>query len=331
MTSAGALLMLLAASGITVAAAGPHKPKLATPEPPASIDGGPARSESPGAAAEDAREIPFASPHAAAVETPSAESAWGGPRKGNEPTLSDRVVKYDIEAKLDPNLHVIDGKETLTWRNRSARSVKSIFLHLYMNAFEGPHSTFFTEARQNSLSFRSNLSVKDGEWGHIELRNVEQNGAKVPWRFVHPDDGPESDHTVVRFDLPVAVPAGGSTSIDIAFVDQLPRVVARTGWFGHFHMIGQWFPKIGVLELPGERGATTPRWNVHEFHMHSEFYADWGEYDVRITVPKGYDVASAGEEQGPSTESGGRVTRHFVQGDIHDFAWMATDDFAQPL
>jgi hypothetical protein len=83
--------------------------------------------------------------------------------------------------------------------------------------------------------------------------------------------------------------------------------------------------------LPGERGATAPRWNAHEFHLHSEFYADWGAYDVRLTVPRGYQVASAGEETGPATESGGLVTHHFVQGDIHDFAWMAADEFAPPL
>jgi hypothetical protein len=321
-------LAFLAVSTVSLVALGQAARKLAVPEPPAHIESAPAPPE-PSPAGE--AEIPFASPHAAAVETPSAESAWGGPRKGNEATLSDRVVKYDIDATLDPNAHTIDGKEKLTWRNRSARNVKTLYLHLYLNAFEGPHSTFFTEARENSLSFRSNLAVKDGEWGHIELKKVEQGGVVVPWRFVHPDNGPETDHTVVRFDLPAGVPAGGSTTLDIAFVDQLPRVVARTGWFGHFHMVGQWFPKIGVLELPGERGATAPRWNVHEFHMHSEFYADWGEYDVRITVPKGYDIASAGEEQGSPVENGPRVTRRFVQGDIHDFAWMAVDDFAFPL
>jgi len=85
------------------------------------------------------------------------------------------------------------------------------------------------------------------------------------WAFVHPDDGPLTDHTVVRFDLPTPVPAGGTTTLDIKFHDQLPRVVARTGYFGTFHLIGQWFPKIAVLELPGERGATEPRWNAHEF------------------------------------------------------------------
>lgn len=291
------------------------------------------RGEAPPAVGtpEGAAEIPFASPHAGAVETPSAPGAWGGPRTGKEPTLSDRVVRYAIEATLDPVKHTVDAQERLTWRNRSDRPVKSIFLHLYLNAFEGAGSTFYTEKIERGFSFRSAQSIKKGEWGHVELRKVQQAGAEVPWRFVHPDGGPETDHTVVRFDLPTPVAPGESTTVDIAFQDQLPRVVARTGWWGTFHMVAQWFPKVAVLELPGERGATAPRWNVHEFHLHSEFYADWGEYDVRMTVPKGYEVASAGEEAGAPVEKEGKVTHHFVQGDIHDFAWMAADNFAPPL
>jgi len=283
------------------------------------------------AAAESEPEIPLASAHAAAELIPSAPDAWGGPRTGAEATLSERVVKYEIDANLDPQAHTVSGRERLTWRNRSARRVGSLYLHLYLNAFEGPGSTFYAEQRLKGLSFRSEVAVKDGDWGHIELKSVRQGSSPLTFTFVQPDGGPPTDHTVVRFELPTPVEPGASTTLDIEFSDQLPRVVARTGWFGHYHLVGQWFPKMAVLELPGERGASEPRWNAHEFHLHSEFYADWGEYDVHLTVPRGFQVASTGEEQGAPVEAAGKVTHHFMQGDIHDFAWMSTDDFAPPL
>jgi hypothetical protein len=275
--------------------------------------------------------IALAAPDAAAVSVPSSPAAWGGARTGLAPTLSDRVVQYDIDATLDPVKHVVDGREKLTWRNRSSVPVKTVYLHLYMNAFEGAGSTFFTEKRQRDTQFRTGVDIKDGQWGHIALSRVSQGGAAVPWAFVHPDNGPASDHTVVRFDLPSAVPPDATTSFDIDFRTQLPRVIARTGYFGSFHLIGQWFPKIGVLELPGERGATAPRWNVHEFHLNSEFYADFGLYDVRLTVPKGYTVGAVGEPQGAPIEKNGMVTQRFVQGDVHDFAWTADKRTAKPL
>jgi hypothetical protein len=267
--------------------------------------------------------IALASAHAAAVREPSRADAWGGARSGNEATLSDRVVHYDIEARLDPDQHTVAGREHLTWRNRSAVNVRSVYLHLYLNAFEGNDSTFFSEARNLGFEFRSEVPIRDGDWGHLELRQVAQGGTAVPWHFVHPDGGAASDHTVVRLDLPAAVAPGASTQLDIDFLDQLPRVVARTGYFGTFHLVGQWFPKIGVLELPGERGARQVQWNVHEFHLHSEFYADYGSFDVRIAVPDGYTVGAVGEEQGAPVQAGGLTTHRFVQDDVHDFAWTA--------
>jgi hypothetical protein len=275
--------------------------------------------------------IALADAKAAAVTTPSAPDAWGGQRTGLEPTLSDRVVNYAIEATLDPVKHSIEGKQKLTWRNRSKVAVHSVYLHLYLNAFEGANSTWFTEQRRAGTGFRSGVDTKDGEWGHIALRQVAQGGEKVSWTFVQPDGGPDTDHTVVRLDLPAAVAAGASTTLDIDFHSQLPRVIARTGYFGTFHLVGQWFPKIAVLELPGERGATAPRWNAHEFHQNSEFYADFGNFDIKLTAPKDYTIGATGELQGAPVEKDGMLTHHYVQGDVHDFAWTADKRTAPPL
>ncbi|MGY3040479.1 hypothetical protein ACVWWQ_002102 [Rhodanobacter sp. TND4EL1] len=286
-------------------------------------------ASAPASASSVVADIPFVSADAANFQVPSAPDAWGGPRGDHPATLSDQVVSYTIEATLDPTTHTVDAKQTMTWRNRSNQPVSKIYLHLYLNAFEGPGSTFFTERRMFSGSghSRGNASLKKGEWGYIELHKVQQGGQDVSWRFVHPDGGPKTDHTVVELDLPQAVPAQGTLSLDIDFHDQLPRVVERTGWFGDFHLVGQWFPKIAVLELAGERGATAPRWNAHEFHFQSEFYADYGNYDVKLTVPKGYTVGAVGEEQGTPVPDGDKVTHHFVQTDVEDFAWVAAPGY----
>nr|WP_314539893.1 M1 family metallopeptidase [uncultured Massilia sp.] len=320
---AGAIGVLLAAGVVGVTVAANYLGAAAVPSA--------ASASAPAAPAPSADGIALAAPNAAAVRVPSSPDAWGGIRTGAEPTLSDRVVHYDIDATLDPDKHTVTGRQKLTWRNRSQVAVRSVYLHLYMNAFEGSGSTFFTEKLQRDAAFRSGVDIKEGEWGHIALQSVAQGGATVPWTFVHPDNGPATDHTVVRFDLPAAVAPGASTQLDIDFLTKLPRVMARTGYFGSFHLVGQWFPKIGVLELPGERGATAPRWNVHEFHLNSEFYADFGSYDVRITAPKAYTVGATGERQGAPVEKNGLLTHRFVQGDVHDFAWTADKRTAKPL
>ncbi|WP_343214901.1 M1 family metallopeptidase [Dyella lutea] len=273
--------------------------------------------------------IPLAAPDAAAVSTPSGPNAWGGERTGNEPTLSDRVVSYHIDAELDAAKHAVHGKEQLQWRNRSDREVRSIYMHLYLNAFANEGSTFFTEREVLTAhgSSRGNASLKKGQWGWIDLNSVRQADTDLKWSFVHPDHGPATDHTVVRVDLAQPVPPGGELTLDIDFLSQLPRVVERTGWFGDFNLVAQWFPKIGVLELPGERGATEVRWNCHEFHFDSEFYADFGLYDVRLTVPSDYTVGAVGQLDGPPQTADGKTTYHYVQGDVHDFAWVAAKGY----
>ena len=316
--SAAALLVV----GLGTQAQMAAKPSVTAPIP-VTQDG----TEAPAADAE----IPFASPRAAAVDVPSAAGAWGGERTGTETTLSDRVVDYVIQAKLDPVKHTIDGSQRMTWRNRSDREIRTVYLHTYLNAFEGPGSTYMSEQRVPGFGSRDRIDIEDGDWGYIELRSVSQGGKKVAWRYVQPDGGPSTDRTVVRFDLPEPVAAGASTTIDVSFFDQLPRAVARSGHVGSFHLVAQWFPKMGVLELPGERGATAPRWNVHEYHVNSEFYADFGSYDVSLTVPKGYTVGATGEEVGAPAEKNGLVTHRFVQGDVHDFAWTADNRTAKPL
>ncbi|KRE87668.1 peptidase M1 [Rhodanobacter sp. Soil772] len=274
-------------------------------------------------------DIPFAAADAAAVTVPSAANAWGGERSGSEPTLSDRVASYRIDAELDAAKHTVSGKQHMTWRNRSDRPVSKVYFHLYLNAFQNEGSTWFTERKVLTAHGRSRgaAALKKGEWGWIELTQVKQGDAALKWQFVQPDGGPATDQTVVRIDLAEPVPAGGTLTLDIDFLSQLPRVVERTGWFGDFNLVAQWFPKIGVLELPGERGATAPRWNVHEFHFNSEFYADFGLYDVRLTVPGDYTVGAVGKLQGPPETANGKSTYHFVQGDVHDFAWVAAKGY----
>ena len=281
------------------------------------------------AAPASAGEIPFAPAHDTIIKEASAANAWGGQRTGNEPTLSDRVVSYTIDAELDAAKHAVTGKEHLTWRNRSDREVRSVYFHMYLNAFANQKSTFFTERNVLTAhgSSRGAAVLEKGQWGYIQLQKVQQDGSGLKWSFVHPDGGPADDQTVVRIDLAQPVPAGGTLTLDIDFLSQLPRVVERTGWFGDFNLVGQWFPKIGVLELPGERGATQVRWNVHEFHFNSEFYADFGLFNVHLTAPSDYTVGAVGKLQSTPVQKDGKTTYNYVQGDVHDFAWVAAKGY----
>ena len=107
--------------------------------------------------------------------------------------------------------------------------------------------------------------------------------------YIAPDDGNRDDRTVLSVPLPTAVPPGGTVAVEIRWTAHVPRTFARTGAVGNFFFIAQWFPKLGVLEEDG--------WNTHQFHATTEFFSDYGIYDVRITVPRGWPVGATGRER----------------------------------
>ena len=94
---------------------------------------------------------------------------------------------------------------------------------------------------------------------------------------------------------------------------------ARTGYKGDFNMVGQWFPKIGVRSGP----PGLERWDCQWFSAHTEFFADFGTYDVNLTVPNTYRVAATGVLASSNESAGNTRTLSYHAEDVHDFAWMA--------
>ena len=107
--------------------------------------------------------------------------------------------------------------------------------------------------------------------------------------FVQPDDGNPDDRTLAAVALPAPVPPGGEIALRVAWKARVPRTFARTGAIGNYYFIAQWFPKVAVFE--------DGRWTAHQFHANTEFFSDYGRYDVRMTVPRGWVVGATGTEQ----------------------------------
>lgn len=233
-----------------------------------------------------------------------------------QPVLSDRVVSYQIKARYDEQKKTIDAMETLKYRNETGQPLQEFPFHLYLNAFQ-PTSTWMREGRLDS----------PGTWdpkhfGSIEIRKLEVDGMgdlTSSLRFVHPDDDNAEDRTVVQLWLPQPIPSGAQVTFRIVFHDQLPEVFSRTGYKGKFVMGAQWFPKIGVWW----RGS----WNCHQFHAHSEFFSDFGTYEINLTLPRNYIVGSSGDEIASTDNPDGTRTTVFLGADIHDFAWTADPNF----
>jgi aminopeptidase N len=109
--------------------------------------------------------------------------------------------------------------------------------------------------------------------------------------------------------------------VELKFEAQLPRVFARTGYAGDFYMVGQWFPKLGVWQ----DGA----WNAHPFHANAEFYADFGDYEVDITLPVEHVTGGTGLLLSTEDNGDGTQTVRYRANDVIDFAWTASPHFEE--
>jgi hypothetical protein len=231
--------------------------------------------------------------------------------------LSDRIANYTIAVTLDPAHKRLSGHETLVWRNSAPESVSELRFHLYLNAFRNNRSTFMRGGGGRRES--------GGDWGWSEIHSLTTAQGKdltQQIEFIHPDDDNDDDRTVVRVPLPQPLLPGQSITLTCIFTAQLPAVIARTGYAGEFFMVGQWFPKVGVYE--SGRG-----WNCHQFHPNTEFFADFGVYDVTITLPDRFVVGATGVRHAEKKNADGTTTLSYHAEDVHDFAWTASPRFAE--
>jgi len=241
-----------------------------------------------------------------------------------DPPLSPRNASYVIDATLDPSSRIITGSEVILWRNITTKPATELQFHLYWNAWRDDRSTWLREAKLGSR--RAVPIVSPDERARIDVTALGVRGnaradLTTVMRFIAPDDGNANDRTVLAARLPQSVPPGGSITIELSWTAHVPRTFARTGVIGNYYFIAQWFPKLGVLQDGG--------WNCHQFHNGTEFFSDYGSYDVRMTVPTGWILGATGVER-ERRDNGNRTTTHrYHQDDVHDFVWTTSPDYIE--
>jgi len=258
-------------------------------------------------------------PAARALPTDSASDSAAPAATAALRSASDvkAVSSYTLSASLDTDLHVIKGEGTIRFVNTSQKALDRLFVHLYLNAFEHEHTVF---RRERSLGFRGHDRVD--EPGDIRVKQFRwREQAAELWSANAHSPGDPNDRTDIEVLLPRPLAPNETMTIEMAFESKLPSVALRTGFAGSFHMAGQWFPKIAKLE-PDGTFAHFP------FQRFSEFYADFGDYDVTIDVPQSFTVGATGSLVEERHEAERRVVR-YAQRSVHDFAFTAWDGFEE--
>jgi len=244
-----------------------------------------------------------------AVMLPAGLSA-SPERQADQP--APQIASYKIDARLDPTAKLVTGSERITYRNPSQDALPELWLRLYLRAFRDLNTLWMKESGGQNRGF----AIQPNEFGDITISKLAlADGADLLASATLTD-------TLMRVRLPQPLGPAQAIDIDVAWSSKLPRVFARTGYGGRndsFFMVGQWYPKMAVYD----RG----KWDTEPWHANSEFFNDFGSYDVSITVPQDYVVAGAGVPAGEQNAGAGAKTLRFKSENVTDFAFAASPDF----
>ena len=187
---------------------------------------------------------------------------------------------YKIDVRLDQLTGRLTGREVVTIRNPSDSVIKQLVIRLYQNRFD-------------PMSPRSRVppSVTAGQTLYkvvVDGTDVDTKVAAANW----------TTGTVVNIPLPKPIAAGGTATVEIEWAGDIPdipigRGAARGGRRGlRVFQLAQWYPQVSKFD--DLRG-----WDREPHLGGSEFYNNYGRFEVNIDVPAGYLVGATGTLQNP--------------------------------
>lgn len=190
-------------------------------------------------------------------------------------------VNYKINVALNDVDNTLDADETITYTNNSPDTLHFIWFHLWPNAYKNDKTEFSEQLlRNNNTSFYFSDEKERGYINHLSFK-VDDVTALLE---------PDSSHIdVVKLLLPRALPPQQSTTITTPYHIKLPFNFSRSGYEGQTYQVAQWYPKPAVYDANG--------WHQMPYLDQGEFYSEFGNFDVTITVPENYIVASSGNLQ----------------------------------
>lgn len=204
------------------------------------------------------------------------------------PAYWQQKADYTIRASLDTATHTITGEETIRYTNNSPDTLRFVWLQLDMNA-GSPDSRFAPLANPRlrpEPGFRAGATIERVTAVRVAAAGARPAATPLTWRV---------NSTMMRIDLDRPLPPRSVTAIAIAWHHQIPTD-GRTGRehfsAGWLYQVAQWYPRMAVYD--DVRG-----WNTDQYLGPSEFYLEYGDFDVTLTIPAAYTVAATGVLRNP--------------------------------
>ncbi|MBT0810844.1 M1 family metallopeptidase [Litoribacter ruber] len=246
-----------------------------------------------------------------------------------QPDRWQQAVKYEMEVDMDVQKNQYTGTQKLSYTNNSPDTLDRLFYHLYYNAFQ-PNSMMDVRSRtiadpDRRVGDRIN-NLKSDEIGYLKVNSLTLDGKALDYEHVG---------TILEVNLSEPILPNSTVTLDMKFEGQVPLQIRRAGRDneeGVRYSMSQWYPKLANYDYQG--------WHANPY-IGREFYGNWGDFDVKITIDKSYVLGGTGyvqnpnqvghgyEEEGQKVKSprGKTLTWHFHAPKVHDFMWAADPNY----
>lgn len=271
-----------------------------------------------------------------------------GPSGAPGPDYWQQRADYVIRATLDTAGPTLRGTERIHYENHSPDTLRFVWVQIEQNIFSKNSVTY--ALNQPPLHFAGG-AVFDftgkGFIGGITIERFRSAGRELE----RTEYG-----TMMRVDLPRPLAPKGTIDFDVAWHFPVPPYGGgRMGRIGtRLYEMGQWYPRMVVYD-------DVHGWNPLPYIGAGEFYLEYGDFDVTLTLPAGFVLAATGTVQNPlavwtpatrarltrarrsaervqiitkdeAVASGaarrpGTKTWHLAASRVRDFAWAASPDY----
>ncbi|MFN8574514.1 MAG: M1 family metallopeptidase [Gemmatimonadaceae bacterium] len=279
------------------------------------------------------------------------------------PKYWQQQVDYVIRTSLDTLEHAITGNERVTYHNNSPEALTYLWFQLDQNVErKDSRAALSSRPLPRRMANVSPAALRDLGIGadedlgmNITRVQVVNGNARTTAPFY-------VNGTSMRIDLPSALASGQAVRLEIDWRYKVPEIGRNTQRNARDHVkdgweyeVAQWYPRAAVFDDVGG-------WTNDQFYSQGEFYQEFGNFDVSITVPRDHIVRATGVLQNPgdvltATQRGrlvqamassepvfivrpdevgnpstrpagqGNLTWHFVANNVRDFAWASSHTF----
>ncbi|MCD2422796.1 M1 family metallopeptidase [Niabella pedocola] len=247
-------------------------------------------------------------------------------------------VKYTMDVDMNVATNRFTGKQKLEYWNQSPDTLDRVYYHLFWNAFQPGSMMDERSRRQGGIMIGTKQdwdprvkdrisNLKPDEIGYQKINALRMNGVPQPY---------EVQGTILIVKLTHPILPAQKVIFDMNFEAQVPLQIRRSGRDNPDtkvqYSMSQWYPKLSAYDKDG--------WHPTPY-VGREFYGNFGDFEVNITIDKNYILGGTGyltnasqigygyEPEGTAVKrpAGNRLTWRFTAPEVHDFMWAADTGF----